>query len=119
MVADDLDQFGQCFFEFRFTWVRSLERDEHFLHVAMFVPGVRVRLLHVEFQPEGVHYGFFGEGMKRELETDLVHQCAAVSAAGLQMLEQALHDGVIIGNQMVDITGQSRVGKRRDHQLLE
>lgn len=53
-----------------------------------------------------------GVGVHRDVETHLVGQHPAVAAAGLEVLEQAVDDGVVIGDQVIDVAGQGLVRQR-------
>ena len=52
-----------------------------------------------------------GIRVQSQFEGDLIGENPAVASIGLEVLELPLADGVVVGDQMVDVTGQSRVAQ--------
>ncbi len=87
------------------------EHDQQLLELLVLGLGVLLLVAHAQLVPERVEHRLLGERVQRELEADLVDQDAAVPAAGLEVLELALDDGVVVGDEVVDVAGQGLVGQ--------
>ncbi|WP_175484302.1 hypothetical protein [Modestobacter sp. DSM 44400] len=89
----------------------ATQDDEVLLDLLVLVLGVVVLVGHPDLGPDRVEHRLLGEGVRGELEGDLVDQHAPVAAAGLQVLELAFDDGVVVSDQVVDVAGLGRVGQ--------
>jgi len=87
-------------------WPGSLwsQEQEQVLHALVLLAGVVVGVAHADLEPDRVQDGLLGEGVRRQLERDLVDHHPPVGPGGLQVLELALDDGVVVGDQVVDVT---------------
>ncbi|WP_198961915.1 hypothetical protein [Pseudonocardia sp. MH-G8] len=56
-----------------------------------------------------VEHALLGVGMQRELEGHLVDEHPAIAMTGLQVLELALDDRVVVGDEVVDVAGQGGI----------
>ncbi len=104
-------QLGQGLLELRLVRLAAVQRHQQILDLAVLTAGVLVLLRHPKLGPQRVQHDLLGEGVQRQLETDLVDQHPAVATAGLQMLELPLHDRVVVDDQVVDVAGQGGVAQ--------
>jgi hypothetical protein len=111
VVAGARGQVGERVLELRFTRLVAGEHDQQVLEPLVLLLGVLLHLRHPVLVPHRVEHRLLGERVQCQLEADLVDHDPAVAAAALEVLELSLHDGVVVGDEVVDVAGPGRVGQ--------